>query len=557
MRVFGTHVFVTAVLALGLAACGGGGSSNQANVGGGGGGGGNGGGGSDVCAMPSQACVDAAQATLTAAQSELAALLADPKSTQAQITAARAAVTAAQTALTTAQTALATYNAKQPPTYDVTAMAKAIGTPATLGGGVVANNASTNTVAGGKVTVEEGTPLANTYSEATWPVPAISGWKGSVWERTTPTKDSVVVYTNIEAAKPAKYNTYYAAGSAAPTNADSGWTYKAWGDSVASVAAQQDGQGNNDLTKPTIITLAASVTKATRSLFDFAHGLTGPNQTNAFVDDADTDDVDESKPKIKGTFNGVAGTFACDSGCDVRSDKDGKLATFTGTWTFTATSKDAMVAGALMDADYLDFGYWVQTTTADGTTSYAANTFARGQDLYENVSFLEGKATYTGGAAGLYTKRAQSAKGDGDVVAVGRFTADAEVTAYFAGSSVAVNDVYSISGRIDNFMDGGKMIDAGWSLDLNRVQKANEGDGVSASGTWTDIPDLTDGDSTNDVHFLGTTNGGGTWSGNFYGDDTTGNDGTTPLPTGVAGRFTGTFNNGHVIGAFGATKTTR
>ena len=46
---------------------------------------------------------------------------------------------------------------------------------------------------------------------------------------------------------------------------------------------------------------------------------------------------------------------------------------------------------------------------------------------------LEGSATYKGGAAGLYTKRALTPGGDGDVTAAGRFTADAELTANFGG----------------------------------------------------------------------------------------------------------------------------
>ena len=179
-----TTACLAAALALGLAACGGGGSSNQANVGGGGGGGGTGGGGSDVCAMPSQACVDAAQAALTAAQSELAALLADPKSTQAQITAARAAVTAAQTALSAAQTALATYNAAQPPTYALKAIDDAIKSPTALPTAARPKSPAQRRHRrerhdrGGKVTVNDGTPPANTFSEATWPIGKITGWSG-------------------------------------------------------------------------------------------------------------------------------------------------------------------------------------------------------------------------------------------------------------------------------------------------------------------------------------------------------------------------------------------
>ena len=40
-------------------------------------------------------------------------------------------------------------------------------------------------------------------------------------------------------------------------------------------------------------------------------------------------------------------------------------------------------------------------------------------------------ATYKGGAAGLYAKREYSGTGDGDLLGAGRFTATAELKAYF------------------------------------------------------------------------------------------------------------------------------
>ena len=42
----------------------------------------------------------------------------------------------------------------------------------------------------------------------------------------------------------------------------------------------------------------------------------------------------------------------------------------------------------------------------------------------------------------------------------------------------------------------------------------------------------------------------GEWSGVMYGPD----DDSPQQPTGVAGEFNGHFNNGHVAGAFGATR---
>ena len=481
--------------------------------------------------MTSQACVDEKNMAMDEAKKALDAAKADENSTQKQIADAQKAYDDAKKAHMTAMSARNTYLAMQPSTYDAKAMATAFdNVSATLGGGLTTANAAADTVRGGMVTVEDGTPPANTYSKATWPVPTITGWAGSVWERSSSPMDSVVVYTNIQDAANAKYNTYYATGDDTPdvTDAQMGWTYKAWA-GVTAVAA------NTVVTKPNVITLEGTVTDATRPLFDFAHGLTGPDQTNGFVNNEDTADVDESMPKIKGMFNGVAGTFACASGCDIRSGGDGKLATFTGTWTFTADS-DATVVDVLEDADYLDFGYWVNTDDSGDDKKYMVKAFFRGEEASGNVGDLEGSATYKGAAAGLYTKRAFTPGGDGDVTAAGRFTADAELTANFGGTAVAADDEDSISGTIKNFMDGDNVVDAAWSVELMQA------DITPDTGVFS-------GDAT-----------GGSWSGTLYGEvvedsdaDTDGNQST--LPSGVAGMFAAGFNNGDLIGSFGATKT--
>ncbi len=489
------------------------------------------------------ACVAEKKMAMDEAKKALDAAKADQNSTQAQLAAAQKAYDDAVEAHAAAVTASSTYAAMQPPTYDLKAMVAAIGEPGTLP--LTVDNTTNNEVDGGMVT-DEDADGNNTYAKATWPVGNITGFAESVWEKSAAkVTDSVVVYTNIEKARVAKYNTYYATSDSSSRAGDApaaptGWAYRTWA-GVVSVAA---GQTNNedDANKPTVITLATSVTDDTRSLFDLPHGLTRKNQTNNFVDDADTTDVNESQPKIKGTFDGVAGTFACASGCSLASGADGKLSTFGGTWTFTADSKDATVAGALEDADYLDFGYWVQTDESGDGTVYMVDTFIRGQQPYGTTSTLEGSATYKGGAAGLYTKRAFAAGGDGAVMAAGRFTADAELVANFSGADVAASKHGSITGTIKNFMDGDEVIDAAWSLELLR-------------GT-ADADDFTVGiqNITADTGVFSGTTRGGSWSGRFYGDSSFDANGNIPLPSGVAGEFTGGFNNGSVIGSFGATK---
>ena len=500
----------------------------------------------------SQACVDERKAALDAAEAALEAARDDPNSTQKQIADARKAYDAARKAHGAAVSARNARLAAQPPVYgSLAAMAKAIGSPGTLPAALTANDGSgASAVRGGEVTV--GTP--NAYSEAAWPAPAAAGWTGRVWEKedaAAGTADSVVVYTNVEAKRSGAYSDYFPAGATQDEQhppdsaaAASGFSWVPW------IAAVTD-VGNDD---DRVITLSNETLGAgDHEKIDFPGLPTTANGAQNFMDDATTAGVDERK--VKGTFYGVAGTFACAGDgvtCTATNDAKGNLAALTasdgGNWTFTPDETGAAVADVQTDADYLDFGYWVGTSAGDGGgAAYAVDAFARGRvpsaDSDDDVSTLEGSATYEGAAAGLYVRRALSASGDGAVEAAGRFTADAELTARFGGNDVALNDQYSISGRIGNFMDGGKPVDAAWSLELRKIQ-GEFFDSFDAPGAFTG----------------GAATGGGSWSGAFYGpvdDDTDGQaDGNQSLlPSGVAGEFTGGWNNGSVVGAFGAAKT--
>ena len=135
---------------------------------------------------------------------------------------------------------------------------------------------------------------------------------------------------------------------------------------------------------------------------------------------------------FEGTFQSVPGTYTCTGMCTpdpMGPDDMGMLSMLTGTWTFTATDTDAMIAGVNTDDDYLDFGYWIQTETAedDGAETYMVSAFARGSDPYGTVAGVEGSATYTGGAAGLYSRSS-----DRTAVGGGPFTAAVTLKAYFS-----------------------------------------------------------------------------------------------------------------------------
>ena len=525
-----TAICAAAALALGLAACGGGGSSTPPATT-----------GDDTKKGTSMApapgsCTDAACVklfadALTAAQNELAALRADPKSTQAQITAATNAVTAAQTALSTAQTALATYNAKQPPTYALKAMDDELKkttrtTMPTEFGDLTDSDLTDDEIVGGKVTVETGTPAKKVYAKATWPVGMISDWKGSVWEKEgTDTKDSVVVYTNIQDPKGAKWSVFYA--STAPNGTVSGFT---WEGRHGAVTADADG----------VITLSDTPFTETQAKKLLKASKLPAKGTSSFEYSDEDEDKAGNQVSFGGSFHGVAGTYKCDgsAACQVGHSTAGAITFSSGTWTFTPTSTDSMVAGVRTDADYIDFGYWVQTDMSGDTDSYKVAAFHRGS-IQSDISNLSGKATYNGGAAGLYTKREFAAGGGGALLDAGRFTADAELTAYFGTpNTIASADHNSISGTISGFKDAqGNVIDSSWTLKLNPIGGSRTG----AAGTFGAAPSG------------GTTTGGGAWDARFYG---TADNTTTPhtFPTGVAGKFDGSFDNGRVVGSFGATR---
>ena len=270
-----------------------------------------------------------------------------------------------------------------------------------------------------------------------------------------------------------------------------------------------------------------------------------PDTTRMYAeDDVDTADVNEAA--IMGTFDGGPGTFECVSAnnCNIGTDGDGELLTVVGTWHFTP-DKGAKVD--VPDADYLHYGFWLKKTTdEDGVLTYnEVETFAvstiDGVRDASSVEGVEGSATYNGGATGVYVKNVQNSDGTLDSATAGHFTADASLTAYFGGTSVAADDEDSITGTINNFALSGEEENA-WSVALKGL-----------SGSILDVGTAS-----------GTANGGGaagTFNATFHGDTTLYDhdmDGTTDSinrqPSSVVGEFDANFSNGSVAGGFGARK---
>ncbi len=374
----------------------------------------------------------------------------------------------------------------------------------------------------------------------------LDGFAVSVHERTLDkVTDTLTVYTNVEDNADQAYQMYYGTNDAGARNG------------INAIAEQTIGEEGDDQYMANVITFDADVSPISDQIvatrFRIGNGVTSDTQ---FDDNDATTEVDEGE--VEGSFNGIPGTYACETGCDVTTDDMGRVSTFAGTWIFTPTEAGSkmMVRSVIPDADFLTFGYWLQATEqADGSMTYRINTFHAGAQPFSTpIVNVEGTAEYSGKATGLYARKTFNNKGVGTPISSGQFTADANLMANFGGNNVAVNLQNSITGTVSNFMDdSGNMIDDDWSVKLNKANIAAAGGG------------LTIGELEGENDRKATTTGGGSWIGTFYGipvdamrTPITDNDATTAAPenapTSVAGEFNAHFSNGHVIGAFGATK---
>lgn len=372
-----------------------------------------------------------------------------------------------------------------------------------------------------------------------------TGWMGMTYTYTDPKgknpMESAAVYTNIDMAGDREYLDHFdGSGSGNPRALDAD-------DTTGAIAIA-------------LATTGITVDNLSSSILPSAP--TAPDATTTRNIDAG---VAGTPASIDGMFYGIAGKYTCAVGADdctlTRDDED--AITFSGgVLTFTPNvptgqnfaddvAPDLMVRHVVPDADFLHFGYWMESTKQkDGSYKHVVRTFS-GSEIAANtaVASLRGSATYSGSAAGRYVKKSNfDALGNPANVSDGTFVADADLTATFGNNdgTVAVADQFAISGEISNFMDGST--DLGWTLMLDETDLGTRDSGTGLVSSHTSA-------------FNGMTTGSagarqGSWTGTLYGADTTGPDNnavnTDDFPTGVAGEFNGHFADGHVAGAFGA-----
>ena len=327
---------------------------------------------------------------------------------------------------------------------------------------------------------------------------AIAGWHGSSWMRGEAT-EHVTVYTDIDEPTPTAFTMIH----------------------LLDRSTDDDASDNE----------ALSITNANVNMVSgVAEFPSAALQTGVPFDEDD---------EFTGMFDGAPGTFTCAAAdCTLSTDGDGKLASVAGIWYFTP---DEGAKVPVADDDYLHFGWWLNSpdeANDDGEYEYMLDTFYGGSTAPftgDEVAVVEGKAKYSGAAAGLYATRTFE---DGDATGAndGTFTADVALTAAFGGDDVAINDQFKISGSVTNFMEGGESL--GWSVALQEVDISGTGGGDAY---------LIEGDAS---AFSGTgAPGTGSWEAMFYGPV----DGVA-APTGVAGQFGANLGDTDLAGAFGATK---
>ena len=543
----------------------------------------------------------AQEAVVTAANDLVTALKAEPTSDMAVITAAETAATTADAAAKVAMARLGTNDA----VALVTALNKLDATDnATSGpkGGAKApfhsptaganylvpisrKRANTDAAApsasvkvsyqGGTtspVSTEDDVPL--TAGDAP-PATAAAGWHGAGFTRGA--TEAVTIYTDIKAPTQIPFFMVDSDGNDV-TVGNNGGRYAHAVDSTADldgdVLTGYDGREAFTFVEAPIVGGAVSSDEAA-ILAHLKAKWTGSFQKSSKVGDVHTANFRATEAAnivlsaegnaIKGYFDGAPGTFVCQTTiCEISSNHKGQVVETNGQWVFVP-SAGIMAVVDVLDVDYLHFGYWLKTTANDdGTSSYAFQAtsgghMAYGGDADEAVQLLMaevvGTAKYTGAAGGMYMQKELKPDGTFSVTAdnatSGMFTAKATLEANFKGPAVADDDQFSISGMVSDFMDGDTNL--GWTAKLmsaSFVVRDADGRIASTPNHRNTFNGLTEGGSSDLDH--------GQWRGMFYGPS--GDDTATVAPddkmqpSGVSGEFNAHFTNGHVHGAFGATR---
>ena len=234
-----------------------------------------------------------------------------------------------------------------------------------------------------------------------------------------------------------------------------------------------------------------------------------------------------SHNRLPGTRNGDQGYFRCLSqscGHSTSTVNGQTRRMLTGDWIFVPSTSTTVTTP---DADYLAGGVWlIVPDDASSAADYVFGAFADGSDpfLQSSLTAVQGRATYLGGATGVYSGEA------GGTTEIGNFDGDVTLTADFSDR----NGLGTISGSITNFEVDGVREDGTLNLGTANI-------GSQDSGFFRGAVTGSDDERSYTGH----------WGGQFFG-----NGESDGRPGSVGGTFGGHSTDDAVnfVGAFGAQK---
>ena len=256
---------------------------------------------------------------------------------------------------------------------------------------------------------------------------------------------------------------------------------------------------------------------------------------------------------LKGTLDGVAGTFTCPEGyCSLTTSWAGPGYV---PWEDSAPvlfmpdgagqSKSVPPSGPVSPAtvgpklNYLSLGSWLYVPEAGADPDdFRFGIFAGGDDAFlgANLPGLAGTARYAGKATGMYAEKLD----------VDTFSADVDFMAEFGSAS----ESGAITGSVSNFALGsGKPSPLSELLLVASDFDDGPGDTNISPGWPGDDGSISGGFVGGPAHSNDGWQGG--WDAKFYGNDDTD---PTAHPASFAGAFGATDGDRHVAGSFGAYK---
>ena len=413
-------------------------------------------------------------------------------------------------------------------------------------------------------------------------LPDLAGWKGLKYVSEHPDDpltcqypegcmkgitDHVVVYTNQADAEPANSETFaerYGVDSDDNGTPDNEWYKPATSIQNAHITTAglngNDAVGNWHLIASEMFSTAGA-------------------KPHTREDDPETEGVDESMTRIRGTFDGAAGVYICTgTGADVcrstylvgdstTSTPDSGtpyvLLSGGGTdgWTFIVDNANAMVTlgDPAASAMFVTYGYWMRELSGDDGWTDVRPFSENGSNGVPHANgvaqAIKGSASYSGSAAGMYAIYHPVAADSSS----GHWTANAMLTADF--------DEQMVSGELTGFMAEGQAMD--WKVELLEADinaadpapsppsrsRSTETSGFFLDGSGHGFANAENGT----VWTMGDMDGEktGSWYGDFWAagatvDSTAANN---PAPAAATGVFWAEHGDtARMTGAFGVTR---